>query len=383
MKVLVALSHPVQHFSPAFREVSEQGDVTLEVVYRVDTSDGYFDPGFGSRVKWDVDLMEGYSSQIVSGGWMRVTRQLLRVLSGSDVCVVFGWGDMISRVAILTSIATRTPYVLVGDSTYAFSNRGSRSWLRRQALKLLVRNATGAIGTGSHNEYLYLLLGLDANRITTSYLPVDVDLYQSFRPSREARVARIAEGPMRVGVATKFIERKGVEVLLAAASTFTGCDSVQFSLVGSGPLDAELRSYAAGLRAVPESAFEGFKNQEEMAEWMSSIDLLVVPSHVDFRVLVIAEAFASGTPVLVSSGTSVWGPDDLVEHGIAGWVFERGNPHDLAAKIREIAEMSPVDYGDVLSEVESRSTRSMPATFSRAIEASAIKARERGTDGTE
>ena len=70
----------------------------------------------------------------------------------------------------------------------------------------------------------------------------------------------------------------------------------------------------------------------EIAHVFESFDVLVVPSLVyETSSLVITEAFASKVPVVASN---IGALAEGVRHGINGLLFERGNPQDLAAKLK-------------------------------------------------
>jgi glycosyltransferase involved in cell wall biosynthesis len=70
--------------------------------------------------------------------------------------------------------------------------------------------------------------------------------------------------------------------------------------------------------------------QDELASELRRADCLVLPSRVESFGMVVAEALASGTPVIVSS---MVGAKDLVGDGRAGWVVPVGDPDALAARM--------------------------------------------------
>ena len=62
--MLYFISHPIQYFSPLFKELSKK--TTLKVFYYSDVSlKGNTDIGFGIDVKWDMPLLDGYESKIL------------------------------------------------------------------------------------------------------------------------------------------------------------------------------------------------------------------------------------------------------------------------------------------------------------------------------
>ena len=77
--------------------------------------------------------------------------------------------------------------------------------------------------------------------------------------------------------------------------------------------------------------FAGRLSREEAIETMKRAAFLVVPSTWPEPFgLVIAEAFACGTPVI---GAAVGAIQEMVKDQVTGLHFEAGNPDDLAVKV--------------------------------------------------
>ena len=114
---------------------------------------------------------------------------------------------------------------------------------------------------------------------------------------------------------------KGIATLAAAMELLP---NTQLRVVGDGP-------EARFLDAVPRVLKLGFLPSEVVRQEMSASVALVVPSicYETFG-LVVIEAFACGTPVIVSR---IGALAELVCEGETGLLFEPGNPHDLAAKM--------------------------------------------------
>jgi glycosyltransferase involved in cell wall biosynthesis len=105
-----------------------------------------------------------------------------------------------------------------------------------------------------------------------------------------------------------------------------------------------------------------------MPAFLASCDVIVVPSSVDMRVLIVTEAMAAGTVVVVSSGTAVWGTGDVVEHGVTGLVYSRGDPGDLAGCLRSlISDRGRLDR--LRTEASARVDFQGPAAFRAHLEA--------------
>jgi glycosyltransferase involved in cell wall biosynthesis len=120
---------------------------------------------------------------------------------------------------------------------------------------------------------------------------------------------------------------KGAETLLSAWREFPG---LKLKIVGDGELRPTLESTAK--REAQNVEFLGFQDRSVVLDVIGNARFVIVPSECyETFGLVIAEAFACGTPVLASRIGSL---DELVLEGVTGHKFESGDPADLARVTR-------------------------------------------------
>jgi len=124
-------------------------------------------------------------------------------------------------------------------------------------------------------------------------------------------------------------EEKGLATLIRAAATAR----VPISLVGSGPIDEELKRLATALGA--DVSFLGFKTGPELWRLIGSSRAIVLPSEVyENAPLSILEAYATGKPVI---GARIGGIPELIRDGETGWLFESGDATALADALAKVA----------------------------------------------
>lgn len=87
------------------------------------------------------------------------------------------------------------------------------------------------------------------------------------------------------------------------------------------------------LNDLPNIKLAGYLFPDALRDAYVRADVVVLPSRLDGFGLVVAEAMATGTPVILSSAV---GAKDLVKHGENGWIFESENAAALA-KLMEIS----------------------------------------------
>lgn len=98
-------------------------------------------------------------------------------------------------------------------------------------------------------------------------------------------------------------------------------------LVGDGPMRAELEA------RLPGAHFAGHSAGTELSRWYASADVFVFPSTTETLGNVVLEALASGIPaVVVDRG----GPQDLVEHGVNGFVARANDVDDIADRLEPL-----------------------------------------------
>jgi glycosyltransferase involved in cell wall biosynthesis len=365
-RVVFVLEKPVQHFAESFRFAARSHRYQVSVIYWIDNKGGRFDQGFGRHVSWDADLVSGYSWQEATGS-IGLTKAasfalLLQALH-PNIIVCFGWATVIARLGIIWSVLSGTPFLLFGDSTWQHSENPGRRWLRKPVLRTVFRLAAGALSTGTFNREFYIHLGMRPSRVFDSVYPIDVEPYAQARGQRLVKNT----GPTIIGFAGKLIPRKGVDELVRALGHLSRNQNWQARIIGEGQERQRLEALSQSLGIGDRVEFAGFRNTSEMPAELASCDIVVVPSRFDLRVVVAAEAMATGAAVVVSSKTAVWGRGDLIEDGVSGRVYLSGDASELAKILEELIK-DPVARAALQREGARRASGQGPEAFSRGLE---------------
>lgn len=80
-------------------------------------------------------------------------------------------------------------------------------------------------------------------------------------------------------------------------------------VIGDGPDRKKLE------KKYPKAKFVGFKRGQELVDWLSIVDVVVMPSRTETFGLVVIEALSMGIPV---AAHDVMGPRDIITHGVHG-----------------------------------------------------------------
>lgn len=127
-------------------------------------------------------------------------------------------------------------------------------------------------------------------------------------------------------------EKKGQHILLEAAAILKqrGYNNFRITFIGDGESRSFLENKVNTLNLGGYVEFLGKKEQTYIFDHLCDYDLFIQPSIYEGFGLTVAEAMAAKVPVIVSSGQ---GPEEVIDHGKYGYVFENGNPVACADKI--------------------------------------------------
>jgi len=137
-----------------------------------------------------------------------------------------------------------------------------------------------------------------------------------------------AEGPV-AGWVGRLSPEKGPDVMVEALATCSRPDVV-LSVVGTGPLDAQLRALASERGVAHRVRWHGVV--PEAGSYLRAFDVLLLTSWTEGTPIVLLEAMAAGTPVIA---TAVGGVPDVVSDREAALV----PPGDAAALARRLEEL--------------------------------------------
>lgn len=127
-------------------------------------------------------------------------------------------------------------------------------------------------------------------------------------------------------------ENKGQHILLEAGAMLRerGYKNFKITFIGDGESRDFLENKVKTLNLENYVEFLGKKEQTYIFEHLCDYDLFVQPSIYEGFGLTIVEAMAAKLPVIVSSGQ---GPEEVIDYGKYGYVFENGNSSACADKI--------------------------------------------------
>lgn len=158
---------------------------------------------------------------------------------------------------------------------------------------------------------------------------VDVERFQSKNANPEMRL-RLSGGqpdkPLIVFV-SRLSREKRCDWLVPVAKHIPG---IRLAIIGDGPDRPRLERLFAGTDTV----FTGYLHGEELASAFASGDIFAFTGAEETYGNVVAEAMASGLPVIAPNSGGV---TDLVEQGVTGFLYDPEDSQALLENVRELA----------------------------------------------
>jgi glycosyltransferase involved in cell wall biosynthesis len=234
----------------------------------------------------------------------------------------------------LAALATKRPVVASVRATYSYLPRAY------YPLERLLARWTKAIITPSRATAEHLISVLRIPRPLVEVIPNGVDSTLFTPRSREQPLRRHWDpnADFLVLAPGRLVPQKNhMAVLDAFHRLVCGQLPATLVIVGSGPLEHELRARAARIPA--RVVFTGELGRELMPEAMAAADVICLASQFEGMPNVILEAMASARPV---AATAVDGVVELVTNGEDGLLIPPNNPGALERALATLAADIPL-----------------------------------------
>jgi 1,2-diacylglycerol 3-alpha-glucosyltransferase len=291
------------------------------------------------------------------------------------VVAIPGWQESLALGALQWAVIRGRPAVLMSDSHELNGSRhGLREFVKRRIVHLC---AAGFVSGSAAADYL-VRLGMTRERIFTGYDVVDNDHFGNEAENGKGQSAGIRlhnRLPTKYFLCPgRFIWEKNHGRLLQAYASYleqarckgsAGCDRELWHLVllGDGPLRSEIETWIEQLRLTEYVHLPGFVQYPELPTFYRLASACILPSVSETWGLVVNEAMASGSPVLVSNCCGC--VPDLVREGVNGFTFDPLDVERLAGlmlRLTEAPESEIVEMGTVGQQMIKNWS---PKTFAR------------------
>jgi len=356
-KLAILASHPVTYHVPIFRKLAKHPRINLTVYFCSDfgVKKADFDPGFGRKIKWDLDLLSGYKYKFLKNYSLNpnpstffglinpgIIRELLK--NKYDAIIVYGYFLFTNWLAFLGAWLTKTPIFLRGENplNQEFLSK-IKFIIKNLILRVLFKMITGFLYIGRENKKFYQFYGVQNKKLFfTPYAVENERFTKEYKVLQNQKnlfkkILGIDKTKVVILFVGKLIHKKRPLTLLKAF------EKIKFKnkalvFVGDGILKKCIMNYIKN-KKLKNIYLVGFKTQRELPKYYLIGDILVLPSGIgETWGLVVNEGMCFKLPIVVSD--IVGCGSDLVKHNKNGFVFHLDNIEELA-KCIEILLKNP------------------------------------------
>jgi phosphatidylinositol alpha 1,6-mannosyltransferase len=195
-----------------------------------------------------------------------------------------------------------------------------------RAMTYLTRRIHTLVGRtlAPSNASLQQLESLDIPRLAKWRRGVDLDAFHPGLRDEGLRRQLAPDGRLLVGYVGRLAPEKELELL----TYLSGDHRYALVVVGGGPEEGRLR------RLLPDAHFLGVLHGIELGRAYASLDVFVHTGRHETYCQSAQEALASGVPVVAPRSG---GPIDVVDDGVAGFLYEPGDGDDLGGYVDRLA----------------------------------------------
>jgi glycosyltransferase involved in cell wall biosynthesis len=355
LRFAAVLSHPIQHYSPVFRELAKQPGIRVRVLYLCDygVRESY-DPGFGVSYAWNVPLLGGYEHEFLRPGFSPVAFSFREMDSSRlserlddyrpHAIWVHGYGQRLSWRAVKWARRNGAAVLYFGDSELLHRRPLASQLLKKLALPLFFGRCDAFITAGDNNEAYYRHYRVPHSKLFRGSCPIEVARFRDAvgrRADRDAIRAQwgVPANAFVVVLSGKLQPYKRPGDLIEAVGLLRAIKDrpIHALLLGDGPMRGDLMKQSHRVGVADRVHVTGFINQSEIPSVLASCDVLAVTSERDAHPLSVAEALAVGLPVVCSDRVGCVGPTDSARPGVTALVYPCGDVRRLADAIVTLA----------------------------------------------
>ena len=342
-KLAILTSHPIQYQAPLFKKMADNPQLGVVVYFRNRPIE--YDREFGRELKWDIPLLEGYSSKFLTNKFL-IFNELRH--GNFDALLIYGWNSWVNWFTVLSAKVLGVRILMVGENplNQELLKPKWKIFIKKILFrKILFPWVSAFLYIGEENRRFYKFYGVPDKKLFFAPYAVDNDRFvESGKLLSENRKSlrkelRIKGNDVIILFVGKVIGKKRPLDLLKAYHQLTTNNQqlttkITLLFVGDGILRPELENYVK-IHNLKNVFFLGFKNQTELPEYYTIADIFVLPSGVgETWGLVVNEAMCFGLPIIASDVVGC-GPD-LVKHSENGYIFPVGDIKALAKYLRDL-----------------------------------------------
>jgi len=345
MRIKYILTHPIQYQSPLLKFLTKKG-IKIKVLYRSNVSSKkYYDKGFKKKIRWDVDLLQGYKYDNLKfigpnkfDSIFPITTEFGNKIFDTKTNIIWlhgikNWYNLI--IILLSRIYNKS--IFVRDESHflirgVHKKRGFLNYLFNFSLfKIIDPFITGYLCIGTANRKFYENNKIDKKKLyNTPYSVDNVFFYKKTKDKINKKINYLYAG--------KFTFSKGADLLLKSIKNLNKnknfLHKTNFTFIGDGEIKNECMEFAKKNNLINVKFLPFQKKYRDLIKFYHKSDVFILPSRFETWGLTINEAMAGRNAIIASEecGASY----DLVKNNKNGYTFRNHDVNDLSKKILKI-----------------------------------------------
>lgn len=373
IKVGLVCSIVTPYLLPVLNDLAKFKNLDIEVLYMAPTAGNrIWDPKlFESQMQFQYTFLKGYKIQFrLKHEYAQyiINPEILKVLKNRkfDLVILYGWLDFSCQAVALMSHFGGTPYVLWSDST-----ENERSWIRTITtlfVRWFVSGARAYIAGSTRAKAYFMRLGAKEQKVFIGANTIDNTAFKKGITAKLTQKMReemgVEEKRKTILFVGQFIKRKNITTLLKAYQRIQD-KTTNLVLIGHGEEMSRYQEQITSYCLQNVKIIARLLSREELATCYAIADVFVLPSLEETWGMVVNEAMAVGTPVVVSEAVGC--ADDLIVEGKTGYTFITTDDVDLAKKIGVVLRKPGLMRNSVISHINSYTAKETARRYNDAI----------------
>ena len=267
--------------------------------------------------------------------------------------VSVGWSDRSYMRLLVNCNIKRIPIIIASDSR--FSDK-SRSKFKEAIKRILIRGYQCALVAGQESKAYLKILGFSNSAIFQPWDVVDNSFFETTSINKEISVT-----PHFLCV-SRFLARKNhITILKSFAKYQSNNGKLGLKLIGTGPLESDIRTYIKRLPNPSSVTIEPFQQLEKLSISYKKAYAFILASTQDTWGLVVNEAMASGLPCVASNACGC--TRDLIEHNVSGFSFDPLDSEKLTEIMHFIEHQDSSNRNAMINAAKQRLSNFTPEAF--------------------
>lgn len=260
--------------------------------------------------------------QMLAGIWLA---EKLRKADVEHLHIHFG--DVPAQVGMYAAKHANIPF--------SFTIHANDLFQHGRLLKQKSDRACAVVTISNFNVNLLREMEIPASKLHIVRCGIDPEQFPYSQPGE-------IHTPATVGLVARLVEKKGVDTLIQAAAILSkGGKEIEVHIAGDGPETASLKKLAHDLDIEGKIIFEGRIANSEIADWMRSLDLFVLPARKDQNgdmdgiPVALMESMGLGVSVV---STKLSGIPELIIDNKTGLLAEPEDSNGLAEIMKNLID---------------------------------------------